>query len=100
MRFTSVRLSQSLGLKLRPSPCFLAPASTAAASAVQSSNPFASVPTSTIGAARTLPSLAYTSPDVYAKEQQTVFRKNFLAVGLKSQVEKVGAYFTGQHFNR
>ena len=61
---------------------------------------FASVPTSTIGSARTLPSSAYTSPEFFAREQETVFRKNYLAVGHVGQLgDKIGAYFTGFHFD-
>jgi choline monooxygenase len=50
--------------------------------------------TAPIGKATTLPAEAYTSPEVYERELQTIFRRSWINVGKVEDVPHIGDYFT------
>lgn len=51
--------------------------------------------TFTVGA-KTLPQRYFISPDIFAKEQEQIFSRQWICVGHESQVAKAGDYFTSE----
>ena len=46
------------------------------------------------GGAKTLPAVWYNSPDVFAEEQERIFRSEWLCVGREESLARAGDFFT------